>query len=94
MEKYDIDKLHESADRVRNAFEELEKSCVEYFHEFGENNGMDFRFELVKYSDAIKEYKEKYETIFKRVEDRIKYKNAEIGEEPSEERTIKRRQFK
>lgn len=94
MEKYDIEKLHEAQDRIRNAFDELEKSFVDYYHEFGEHNGMDFRFELVKYSDAIKEYKEKYERIFKRVEDRVMYKNSELSDEGSEQSTIKRRQFR
>lgn len=74
---YDIDKLNKSEERINSAFSEVTESVNEYFNDFGDKNGMDFKYEFVKYQELLNDINEKYKKIFKRVRERIEYKNSE-----------------
>lgn len=74
---YDIDKLKQTEDNINSAFKKVTESVNDYFNEFGDKNGMDFKYEFVKYQEQLNDINEKYKKIFKRVRERIEYKNNE-----------------
>lgn len=74
---YDIDKLKQTEDNINSAFKKVTEAVNDYFNEFGDKNGMDFKYEFVKYQEQLNDINEKYKKIFKRVRERIEYKNNE-----------------
>lgn len=74
---YDIDKLKQTEDNINSAFNDVTEAVNNYFNEFGDKNGMDFKYEFVKYQEQLNDINEKYKKIFKRVRERIEYKNNE-----------------
>lgn len=74
---YDIDKLKRTEDNINSAFKTVTEAVNDYFNEFGDKNGMDFKYEFVKYQEELNDINEKYKKIFKRVRERIEYKNNE-----------------
>lgn len=74
---YDLDKLQDAEDKINNAFEEVTEAVNDYFNEFGDKNGMDFKYDFVKYQEQLNDINDIYKKIFNRVRERIKYKNNE-----------------
>lgn len=78
---YDLDKLQRAEDKINNAFEEVTEAVNDYFNEFGDKNGMDFKYDFVKYQEQLNDINDIYKKIFNRVRERIKYKNDEEKED-------------
>ena len=76
---YDLDKLKEAEYKINNAFEKVTEAVNDYFNEFGDKNGMDFKYDFVKYQEQLNDINNIYKKIFNRVRERIKYKNDEEG---------------
>ena len=76
---YDLDKLQEAEYKINNAFEKVTEAVNDYFNEFGDKNGMDFKYDFVKYQEQLNDINDIYKKIFNRVRERIKYKNDEEG---------------
>ncbi len=74
---YDIEELTRSEEKINAAFTEVTEAVNDYFNDFGDKNGMDFKYEFVKYQEQLNDILEKYKKIFKRVRERIDYKNNE-----------------
>lgn len=83
---YDLDKLQEAEDKINSAFEEVTEAVNDYFNEFGDKNGMDFKYDFVKYQEQLNDINDIYKKIFNRVRERIKYKNG--GEEKDSPQSV------
>jgi hypothetical protein len=64
-------KLYNSAVEKLHEFRKL---WTEYYNKYGEENGMMYVYELVKFSEKIDEFEKKCKQVHNRVSDRIKEK--------------------
>ncbi len=74
MDNKDLDSMKVAQDRILEHFKDLSTELSDYFHNYGEHNGMDFKYDFVRLQDRMEGLKDVFKKLFRRCYDRAEYK--------------------